>query len=279
MNYPDWAPKSLVELHRYIADPNNSAYRGNDPESIVAGFLQKSETPISEGNVEDLRRQLYRTMIFSGLPAEEEIALLEKLITNHSMKPVWASLSKRFKDEQKDPRLFFFYCKRGITDWRGDQKQTPAERRAFYQELYDTVAKLSSLMHKASGFDHYSVDDLVKNDSIEWLVDTLEIPQLYSPETEKDISYIRFCLSEIIPSVDDLLGDIGKKAITLRDESALVKKPNSQNAGAHYFIRALSGHCQKSYGQPLHEVVAITTSVIFDLPNCDEDYVRKIVRA
>ena len=71
------------------------------------------------------------------------------------------------------------------------------------------------------------------------------------------------------------IAEISKKHL---EESVVVKKPNSKNAGIHYFIRMLSRYCKMAYGQPLHEVVAVTTSVVFDLQNCDEDYVRKIVR-
>lgn len=281
MNYPDWAPKSLVELYKRKSDPDSiaKAYKGGDPESIIADILQKSEVPISEENVENLRRQIYRSMIIGGLPDNEEIVLLEKLITDKNMKSVWASLSKRFKDEQKDPHDFFMVCQRGITGWRGDQKQTPAERKVFYQEIYDSASKLQSLMNTASEFDHYSIGRIINSKSIEWIIENLGISDTsYKGRDSKD-SYTYFCMSEIIPSIHEVLNDIGEKAAKARDANIPVKKPNSENAGVHYFIRLLSVYCQGTYGQPLHEVVAITTSVIFDLPNCDDDYVRKIVKA
>jgi hypothetical protein len=193
------------------------------------------------------------------------------------MKGVWIALAKRSTHE-RDPWQFFTACEYGITGWRGDQKQTAAERRAFYQEIHDTAGKLQSLMHEASAFDYYSINKLVEDQTVEWLMETLGASLSGSVPVGQEVSYARFCLSDVIPSSFEVLNDIGEKAKQYRDESSTVKKPNSQNAKIHYFVRQLSDFCQRVYKQPLHEVVAITTAVIFDLPNCDDDYVRKIVK-
>lgn len=277
MDYPEWAPRSLIDLHKDLTRQDRG-FTGHDPESIIADTVKNHGSSISNENLENMRRQLYRTMKLSGLPENEKISLLEKLMTDQNMKTVWVSLSRRYKDEFSEPRRFFHFCQMAIAGWRGDQKQTPSERRAFYQEIYDTTAKLASLMSKASAFDHYSVCKLIKDDSIGWLRDTLEIPNCYSAGEEMEISYVKFCLSEMLPSIDDVMTDIAITAKRFRDEVSIVKKPNSQNAGSHYFIRELSGYCRKVYGQPLNEVVAVTTSVVFDFQNCDESYVRKIVK-
>jgi hypothetical protein len=277
MDYPEWAPKYLIDFHRKITSPEKE-FRGHNPESIIADVLKKHGSEISDENLEDMRRQLYRGMLFGGLPENEEISLLEKLISDQNMKSVWTTLSKRYTDEWQDPRQFFDVCQRGITGWRGDLKQTPAERREFYQEIYDTVLKLWSLMNKASAFDDYSISGLIKDDSIEWLRDVLDMPDIYSQGDEMELSYVKSCLSEITPQLYQVIEDIAETSKKYRDEAIVVKKPNSQNAGAHFFINTLSHYCRKTYGQPLNEVVAITASVVFDLQNCDEAYVRKIVK-
>lgn len=277
MNYPEWAPKSLIELHKKLINPQRG-FAGHNPESIIADMLEKHGSIMSDENVEDVRRQLYRGMLLGGLPEGEEISLLEKLITDQNMKSVWVALSKRYKDKSNEPRQFFYICQKGITGWRGDTKQTPAEKKEFYQKIYDTVAELWSLMSKASAFDDYSVCNLIEDDSIEWLRDTLEMPDIYSQGNDMEISYVKSCISEIVPPMHKIIEGIAEISKKHLEESVVVKKPNSKNAGIHYFIRMLSRYCKMAYGQPLHEVVAVTTSVVFDLQNCDEDYVRKIVR-
>lgn len=279
MKYPEWAPKTLVEQHKRRTEGDQSArkFKTRDPETIIADIKQKHGHDLTEGNAEDIRRKLYRQSMLGGLPDNERTALLEKLITDLNMKGVWMALAKRATHE-RDPWQFFTACEGGITGWRGDQKQTAAERRAFYQEIHDTASKLQSLMHKASEFDFYSINKLVEDQTVEWLIETLDATLSDIIPAGQEVSYARFCLSEVIPSSFEVLKDIGEKAKQYRDEPSTVKKPNSQNAKIHYFIRLLSDYCQRAYAQPLHEVVAITTSVIFDLPNCDDDYVRKIVK-
>ncbi len=280
MKYPEWAPLSLVELYERKSDPalSGDTSQALDPESILADILQKADRAVSEDNIENLRRQLYRNVIGNSLPPEEELALLEKLIADQRMKTVWAALSKRSKDQHEDPLQFFSVCQRGIAGWRGDPKQTPAERKAFYQDLYDAVVRLDVLMNEAAGLDFYSIEDLIQDSSIETITDASDIPPAYSSDATMESSYLKFSLSEIMPSFHTILRDISEKAILLRDEAAPIKKPNSQKAGAHFFIRMLSGYLRNSYGQPLNEVVALTASVVFELPNCDESYVRKIAK-
>lgn len=301
MNYPEWAPKTVVELHKRRTEGDQSARQfKRDPETVIADIRQKYGRDITEANfkvfggklyrrvpvgslpddAECLRRKFYRRSPVGSLPEDERTVLLEKLITDLNMESVWITLAKRATHEH-DSLRFVTACVRGITGWRGDQKQTAGERRAFYQEIHDTAGKLQSLMDEASAFDSYSINALVLDEACEWLAKVLAVFYGSIPAGEvPDARHLdaRYCLSGMIPSIDDVLNDIAEQAKQYRDGSSPVKKPNSQNAKIHYFVRLLSDYCRQTYSQPLHEVVAITTSVIFDLPNCDDDYVRKIVK-
>ncbi|MCX7178663.1 MAG: hypothetical protein NTX56_07790 [Proteobacteria bacterium] len=276
MDYPEWAPKLLIERHRELTNskPSERKFKSVDPEATIADWAQNHD--FSEENIEHMRRKLYR-QAFGGLPDNEQAALLKKLISDLRMKDVWRTLSKRI---QKDQGFWDFFraCQGGITGWRGDQKQTTLERRKFYQEIHDTAGRLQFLMYKADAFDFYSITNLVKNETIEWLLETLDASFSDAIPDGQEDSYARFCLSDVIPSAFEVLNDIGKKAKQYGEEVPSVKKPNSPNAQIHYFARSLSGYCQKRYEQPLHEVVAITTSVVFDEQNIDTDYIRKIVK-
>jgi hypothetical protein len=270
MDYPEWAPQILVGRHKKRTDSNlpNGKVNPHDPEVIIADVMQKHGDKITEENIEDIRRNLYRKSIF-GLPDKESTALLEQLITDLRMKDVWKALAKRIENDREFLE-FFSVCEGGITGWRGDPKQTSSERRVFFQDIWDTTAKLQTLMSKAGEFDFYSVNKLLDDKHVEWLLEVLDAPN--------DVSYARFCLDEVIPSMFEVLNDIAAKAKQYGEEELSVKKPNSPNAEIHYFTRLLSDYFQRRYNQPLHEVVAITTSVIFNQQNIDGDYVRKIVK-
>jgi hypothetical protein len=267
MKYPEWAPTSLVERHKNRVDSNapEREFKTRDPDAVAAAFAQKHEG-ITEDAIEDYRRWLYR--FSSGLPDEEGTALLGKLITDPRMKDVWKALAKRM-EEDSELYQFFRVCEIGITGWRGDMKQTAAERKAFYQDIRDTALKLISLMNKAGQFDLYSTSRIAKYQSIEGLTEGLDAPN--------ELSYARFHMSVSAPRVTDVLVDISEKATRYREEEYSVKKPNSENADIHYFVRRLSEYLKERYGQPLHEVVAATTEVVFDRQNIDSDYVRKLV--
>lgn len=270
MNYPEWAPQILVDRHKKRTDSNlpDGKFNPHDPETIIADVIQKHEGNITEENIEDIRRSLYRNSI-SGLPDKESTAILEQLITDLRMKDVWKTLAKRVVDDREFLQ-FFSACEGGITGWRGDLKQTSSERRAFYKEIWDTAANLQTLMSKAGEFNFYSIHKLMDDQQIKWLLDVLS--------GTTDIRYARFCLHDVIPSMFEILNDIAAKATQYAEEESSVKKPNSVNAEIHYFTRSLSDYCQRQYNQPLHEVVAITTAVIFNQQNIDTDYVRKIVK-
>lgn len=277
MKYPEWAPQRLVELHMRRTDNESSVdeINSHDPETIIADLAQRRGGNITEEKTERIRRSLYRKSL--GLPDKESTALLGQLITDDRMKGVWKSLIKRFKDDRESLH-FFSACEGGKTGWRGNQKQTAAQRKAFYQEIHDTAGRLQSLMHEASEFDFYSPIELVDDHRIEWLLEEYDasFPDIVV-DNDKN-SYARFCLHEIMPSTFEIFRDISKKATQYGEEESPVKKPNSQNAEIHYFIRLLSGYLQQRYNQPLHEVVASTTTVIFNQENIDDDYVRKIVK-
>ncbi len=235
--------------------------------------MQQQGHKLTETQAENIRRRIYHQSLIGALPDKESIVLLERLITDSRMKNVWTALDRRVTHERKLEH-FFSACESGITGWRGDQKQTAAERRAFYQDILDTAARLQSLIDSASGFDSYS--------NIEGLIESLRATFPDNVAAGEETSYTRLCLSNVNPSTSEVLNDIAEIAKQYRDVPPRVKKPNSPNAKIHYFIRHLSGYCLRAYSQPLHEVVATTTSVGFDLADGEEftvDYVRKLVKS
>jgi hypothetical protein len=91
-----------------------------------------------------------------------------------------------------------------------------------------------------------------------------------------DIDMLRFFLGG--PPIEAVLENIVEKSDEYAGEENLVKQPNSPRAEIRYFIRSMSAYCLGKYHQPLHDVVTITTSVIFNKPDIDNTYVRKTIK-
>lgn len=268
MSYPLWAPKPLADEHskRTVADPTVIRIKTPDPETTIAIAAKIRGNELSNEESEQLRRKLYR--VPSGLPDEEGTDLIKKLITDDRMRNVWKSLAKQFKEEHEAVQ-FFRACENGITGWRGDPKLTPSEQRALYKEILDAADKLKQLLDRASRFDYYSISSLANELFGE------EIQSISNASSEGHLA--KGYLFGVMPEINDVLDDIGKKAKQYGDEMPLVKKANSVNAEVIYFVRYLSDYLKQTYKRPLHDVVATTTSVIFGTENVDTDYVRKIV--
>ncbi|SIR91562.1 hypothetical protein SAMN05880566_1446 [Janthinobacterium sp. TND4EL3] len=270
--FPDWAPSSLIEqLER--TRTYHERHSISDPDQIVSDTLRREEfSGLTEQAIEDFRASVYRSSLF--LPGDEELQLLERVLTDLRMKVVWNILQRREKAES-DYRCFWSACSGAIVGWRGEPKHSAKERRAHFQKIFEHAAELQSLLGKSKEFHYYSINGLIKDANVEWLLDVLGAET--SIDEKNDISYAHFCLAEVVPPVHLLLQDIAEKAQEYAEHRPLVLKPRSENAPAHYFVRALSEYLRSRYGQPLHEVVAVTVSVIFDDIDIDIDLVRKLV--
>lgn len=278
MNYPEWAPKTLVEQHkrRTVGNQAGTKYKTIDPDTIAATITRKFGHIQTGLNAEDVSRNYYRKWMRRRLPDQQRTELLEKLITDLTMKRVWTAIAKRSTDES-DPWQFFIACERGIGGWRGDQKQTKKKRNAFHQKIHDTARELETLMAKASEFDSYSLAELVNGATADALIKALGSQFSGRVPAGQETDHARYWLASVLPSADDVLADIAEKAKRYRDQPLIVKQPNSRDAKIHYFVRQLSKYCKRTYAQPLHDVVALTTSVIFDLQDFDSDHVKKTV--
>ena len=270
MIYPEWAPEILVEGYKmWMASP--PAERKSwmtDPNDYIAELVRRG-VPIDPEDAENIRQQQYRERLH--IPDAERMALVNLLITDLRMKNVWSILSRRTRSDLEFYE-FFEACEQAIAGWRGDSKQTVAEKRAHYREVGKVARRLAFLLNRSREFDLYSPEDLIGNHDIEWLLEDMGI----TSQQSFDMGMLRIHLAG--PSTDMVLEDIAEKAEKYAQEENLVKHPNSADAEIHYFIRSVSAYCRCKYGQPLHDVVAITTSVIFDEPNIDTDRVRKTIK-
>ena len=263
MNYLEWAPSILVEWHKDQLDkksPKDKFTEKHTPNEIL------NYKNMTEARIESYQRYTYRKYI--GYFNEESTALLGKLITDTRMNNAWKTLSKRI-NKDSDYYFLFYVCEDGIAGWQSDLKQTAAERKKFFKEIQDTAGKLINLMDKSGEFDFYSIAQLIDEERFKWLINALDTP--------RDLSFTGAAVLGIMPEIHKVLLDISEKSVRYGNVEPSVKKPNSENADIHYFVRTLSQYFKDKYKQPLHEVVAATAEVVFDRMNIDSDYVRKLV--
>jgi hypothetical protein len=277
MNYPDWAPESLVKLHKLRLEHASAGKMTGtfNPDEYVENLRHDTNfSHYDDATFKRLKESLYRNQMF--LPSKEGNQLLERLLTDQRMRDVWLSLDRRKKTDD-DARRFWMMCDSCIVGWRGEPKISQNERIAILESIQDSAAKLQSNMHLLKDFNLYSINALIDTETIEWLLETLNA-NLSDFDNAKAVEYAKFCLSDVTPKLDTVLMDIHSKAEAAKQETVTVKKPNSENAGIHYFVRHLSSYFLDYYGQPLHESVATTTSVVLQIDNIDSDYVRKLVK-
>ncbi|SCY42311.1 hypothetical protein SAMN05216420_10632 [Nitrosospira sp. Nl5] len=270
MNYPEWAPEILVEGYKmWLAAP--PAERGHwmaDTNDYIAELVRRGIS-VTPDDAENIRQRQYRERL--RVPDEERMHLVKLLITDLRMKDAWTILSKRTRSDLEFYE-FFEACEQAIAGWRGDPKLTAAEKRAHYREVGQVARRLRFLLERSPEFDLYTAEDLIEGDYFECFLEDMSF--VNQENIDKDM--LRFFLAG--PPANDVLENIAEKSDEYAKEENVVKQPNSPNAEIHYFIRSMSAYCMRKYAQPLHEVVAITTSVIFDIPNIDKDYVRKNIK-
>lgn len=269
MKFPNWAPQSLVELYEYRLQHRTGEH--NIENTITELSIEHDLTP--EAKLE-LRESMYRTHFV--LPDEESTELMRKLLSDERMREVWASINRRTQSN-KAPRDLWLACDFALAGWRGEPKVTPTERKKQFMEIREHAEKLLSLMNKTREFSHYFITHQISDETITWLLDALNASPPFTSDRE-NIDYTRFSLSEAIPEWPLILMDVAYKAEGYANGDPVVRKPNSENADAHYFIRAISKHFQHNFGQPLHEAVTNIACVVLGRDDIDADLVRKLVR-
>lgn len=271
--YDSWAPKELIaQIER--SKSFHEKWNSRAPETIIDNLLSEERfRDLSDTAIENLRQSLYRNQL--ALPADESLELQHKMVSDPRMRDVWNTLKRREKTPQDSIKLWRA-CEDILLSWRGQPKFTSKERQEFYKSIFDHAAALQSLIGRAPEFHFFSLTKLIDPATVDWLIEVLEIETSESLDETRE--YVRFCLDDVVPSLNAVLNDIGSKARDLEKIEPIVRKPGSANAPVHYFVRLLSRYLKSYYGQPLHEVVATITAVIFSRDDIDAGLVRKLVK-
>jgi len=283
MDYPDWAPSVLVKLHK-------TSLEKPIPKAHPTIKFKKLKN-IPDSVYEEIRSENYRRGIIE-LPRNEGAELLGKLLTDLNMKKVWVSLSKRNK-ETKQYHRYWNACQNGILGWRYNRKLTSKQHREYFNGISEDAINLYIKLRDTKEFINFSIADLIAKERIKWCLEAIKANPLNEPSKNKSnkvnsssepsefsdeqIEFSKLAIGRIIPSLQYVLFTIAEEARQYANEKPIVLKPGSDNAEIHYFIRYLSRYMQKEYGQPLHDIVATTTSVLFE-KDIDSDYVRKVIK-
>ena len=177
-----------------------------------------------------------------------DIRVLHRCMKSRAMEKAWQSINKR--KEKSDPTKFA----KSIIDVVHISRRLPE----FYPTLAD-IAKLNSLLKKSQALcgeldgAFESWDDFMLKKAFG------DSPTIIMGKLTDGLSFaVRFTTGN-------------RKSL-----KTLSGKPQSKTSKRTFVIRVLSREMQRLYGQPLHKVVALTTSEIFK-ENVDEETVRKLV--
>lgn len=274
MDYPEWAPKALVDYHRRLASQQD----GDDIGELIAKAKIELGEKLTLQDEEHLRSQLNEMVTrLYGLPRSQKLQLLDNLIVNPAMEGAWKSLFKRFADDEKDSLIFFQACESGILGWDADHKLMKSEKKQLFQDIDDTALRLMKLLAQTHVFEHFNVSTLIERERTKKFAKELGVAEGVFKDLNARDEYFMSWLIDVSPSIYAVLEYIIQTARSERDQQPLIKKPHSSTAGLQYFIKTLSLHLVTRYKQPLHEVVAITAGSVFQIEALEADYVRKIV--
>ncbi|MCR9608127.1 hypothetical protein NB499_07305 [Vibrio alginolyticus] len=244
------------------------------PKSVIAEWIEKAE------EVEYWYRK------FPMLePETDDADVLERLLTYEDMKSVWERLPKY----NIKPTLFcsMVQCSLLFLDMK-PYNLTPKEYSNWLIEVRETALKLKQLIQHSAYDRIYQEQYLVKRQkhvmssimahSFKILDPTIDPEQhkktepYYKSWPDLSPKLLSEALSDIAKmESDDDIGTAGAKSST----SVKLDKPKHPNAKRSYFVRKLTQQLREQTGQPLRDIVTITTATVFDIPNLTE---RQVIR-
>lgn len=218
-------------------------------------------------------------------PETDDADVLERLLTYEDMKSVWERLPKY----NIKPTLFcsMVQCSLLFLDMKPNNL-TPKEYSNWLIEVRETALKLKQLVQHSAYDRIYQEQYFVKRQkhmlgsilahSLKILDPATEPEQFKKtkPSYESWPDLLPKLLSEVLSDIakmdsDDDIGIAGAKSST----SVKLDKPNHLHAKRSYFVRKLTQMLRDQTGQPLRDIVTITTATVFDIPNFTE---RQVIR-
>lgn len=267
--FPKWAPIALINT--LITRRKLIHLMTSENQHQIVNFILEHHTNIEACSEEQKHNHIAKHHdMFDLFPQKEQVEVLEKLITNNEMETAWANLAKSIRNDY-EYNNFWHTCMEAIAKGRIINQRSGAEHRKHFLEIKESASTLSRLLEETDEMHSYEITKLISDERINRLCESLRVPSEFNKQ------HARSFLDGAIPSIQAILYNIGIKADEVSKEKPLTKKPNSEKAALHCFIRHLSIYLKKQYGKPLHVVVEKTAFTIFDDTSINADYVRKLV--
>ncbi len=276
ISFPAWAPPRGIEIYQRT---QATKY----PDWTIHYRKKLLERGLSEAAADQRIKKEKDKDFF--LADTERLELLEKLLTRPEMKTVWIALEKRKSTVENYVGRFYIAIQGGITGWRRSLKLTGRESKDYFLRIHQLSMSLYEILADVPVGEFTSDMDPIKLITKEDVKSFLEESLGFSAselignhiKTEEDaIDYAHFWLSEIVPHLNVVLLNIASVSLEHASNAPILKKPNAKKASIHYFIKSMSNFMRTTYKQPLHEVVATLTRVVFNDDTIDVDLVRKL---
>ena len=270
MKYHDWAPRTLVALHK-----QGAAAAAEHASAIAGVFLLRTSHLLDGGEAYDL---------------------LERLIADSRMKYVWTS--PPLCPSSTCTATGISACQKGIQGWRQAARLTPQEYKKDASQVAKEARRLAEIFRGSRAMRAESVWDYLVpylecclEKEIEEIVKAASIggkePSLRGVKRLLN-KHARFTalMKEELPSLEIFLDRVSEKAEGLAKSPVPVSRAHAKEATQHYFIKTFSSYLRRYYpkltARVLYEIVAITTDVALKLPvdaQVSSDSVRKLIRA
>jgi len=214
----------------------------------------------------------------------EDIDLLIKILTYEDMRSVWSKLPRYgIKPEVFSSMVMisFSYLEtkphnltvKEYGKWLTEVKETALKLKELIQHSdYDRILEEEYYIRRQK----LVIKDIIQH-SLQSFRPDIDIAEHQQTELSSK-SWPDLCpgrLTSVLQQLATLDSDDDVSLLTIKDKSVKLDKPNHPNARRTYFIRKLTQLIKEQTGQPLREVVTITTSVVFDNPELTE---RQVIR-
>lgn len=210
---------------------------------------------------------------------DDMLHVADKLATAQTIGKIWRKLREKGVEPMTFARAVVIAYIDRSDDW---DKLTADARRKRAERIANLSRKLADELHGHFRFDIASAFtklDILSDDMHKDFAAVFEhhTGQNFN-ETQSNLIPALLMLANLTPDIADVLRAIAGYA----DDSATVPAPTPRPARATarrtHFIKSLSTSIRELTGQPLHEMVARTTALIFDDHDISIDLVRSVLR-
>ena len=207
---------------------------------------------------------------------EDAVRIFETLACHPEMENVWQALAHVFDDTKRRPDTWAFSdtCYQTIGMWNYSPRRTPAEHKEYFEKIASDLMNVVGRIICEPEFGtlgmmaaRVSSLEMVSDETLKWLIDTLGADLIENQyiKTEKEaVSYMRFCLGDVIPQLYDYAEWIAKNSLRISAQQSISDRPNRPSAQRTFFIKHLSKWFNDRFSKPMHEVVAGVASALFD---------------